>query len=369
MPSLSVIRSSLAELPSGPPIVAVVAGGTTGIGSYIASGLAKAYAKQGSNLRVYIVGRNATRAESVLAEGRKISPGSDWRFVQATDLALISEVDKACAEIIKRETESSFHGGSPRVDLLYMTHCYPILKERTSKQLMPPWFLIFGTDIYSIATKEGLDAFLSTTYYSRIRFILQLIPLLTASPKPGHVISVYAGGFEDGTKPGELPIGCPPDAEYGVGGVRKYTGFMKTFVFEQLAEKYAGKLSLTHIYPGLVDGPTFYSPDMPAWFRFVWRLMKPLASLYMTSADDCGAVMASLATDRYPAKGQQVSVADPARSSDDMAGGGSYALGQRGDAQKGVMYAKVRKEDTAKLCWDHTMEVLARIEKETAQQS
>lgn len=199
---------------------------------------------------------------------------------------------------------------------------------------------------------------------------MQLIPLLTASPRPGHVISVYAGGFEDGTKPGELPIGCPPDSEYGISSVRKYTGFMKTFVFEELAEKHAGKLSLSHIYPGLVDGPTFYSPEMPAWFRFVWRLMRPLVSFYMTSPDVCGEVMASLAsTGRYPAKGQQVSGVEPARSSDGMVGGGSYALGQRGDAQKGVMYAKVRKEDTAKQCWDHTMGILARIEKENAQRS
>lgn len=137
MPSLSVIRSSLAELPSGPPIVAVLSGGTTGIGSYVAKGLATTYAKQGSNLRVYIVGRNATRAVAVLAECRKISPGSDWRFVQATDLALLSDVDQSCAEIIKQETESSFHGGPARIDLLYMTHCYPILKERSSEERMP----------------------------------------------------------------------------------------------------------------------------------------------------------------------------------------------------------------------------------------
>src|ERR1700709_2117207 len=97
-----------------------------------------------------------------------------------------------------------------------------------------------------LATGEGLDAFLSTTYYSRIRFVLQLMPLLTASPRPGHVISIYAGGFEDGTKPGESPIGCPPVETYGRAGVRKHTGFMKNFIFEELAEKNAGKLSLIH---------------------------------------------------------------------------------------------------------------------------
>jgi NAD(P)-dependent dehydrogenase (short-subunit alcohol dehydrogenase family) len=133
MPSLSVIRAGLAELPKGAPLVVALTGGTTGIGSYVAKALATTFAKSGSKLRVYIVGRNATRAEAVLTEGREISPGSDWRFVQATDLALISEVDKACAEILRQETEAPFHGGPPRLDLLYMSHCYPILKERSSK--------------------------------------------------------------------------------------------------------------------------------------------------------------------------------------------------------------------------------------------
>jgi NAD(P)-dependent dehydrogenase (short-subunit alcohol dehydrogenase family) len=137
MPSLSVIQSAIAKLPNGSPLVVVLTGGTTGIGSYVAKALATTFAKNGSKLRVYIVGRNATRAESVIAESQQLSPGSEWRFVQATDLALISEVDRSSKEIMRLESEASFHGGPPRVDLLYMSHCYPILKERSSKWIAP----------------------------------------------------------------------------------------------------------------------------------------------------------------------------------------------------------------------------------------
>lgn len=225
------------------------------------------------------------------------------------------------------------------------------------------------------ATSEGLDAFLSTTYYSRIRFITQLLSLLTASPLPGHVISIYAGGFEDGTSPGESPIGCPLPATYGITGVRKHTCFMKNFLFEELADRHAGKLSLTHIYPGLVDGPGFYSPDMPTWFRIVWRLLKPLAALYMTSADVCGDVMLYLATARYPAKGgigegaesEMVGGLQVARSTLGELGGGAYAVGQRGDVGAGgKSYEKVREEGTSRQVWDHTMDVLTGIEKKNA---
>lgn len=230
--------------------------------------------------------------------------------------------------------------------------------------------------VITTATKEGLDAFLSMTYYSRIRFIMQLMPLLTASPVPGHVISIYTGGMEDGTaKPGELPIGLPPPKTYGITTVRKHTCFMKNFVFEELADQHAGHLSLSHIFPGLVDGPTFYSPDMPTWFRIVWRLMKPLASLLMTSKDDCGDVMLYLATERYPAKGtvqngegkKLVGGVEVARSTNGVLGGGSYALGQKGDVQgKEVSYENVRREGLGQQIWDHTMEILGRIEKENA---
>ncbi|KAH7123471.1 hypothetical protein B0J13DRAFT_628589 [Dactylonectria estremocensis] len=343
MPSIEEIRSAISELPKGSPLVVALPGGTTGIGSYIANALATTFAQNGSKLRVYIVGRNAERAESVISEGRKISPGSDWRFVKASDLALMSEVDRCCADIIRQETEAPFHGGPVRLDLLYMTHCYPILKERS-------------------ITSEGLDSFISTTYYSRIRFIMQLMPLLTASPKPGHVISVYAGGFEDGAAPGESLVGCPPDSTYGVSSVRKHTCFMKTFLFEELAQKHAGKLSLTHIYPGLVDGPGFLSLDMPTWFRVVWRVMKPLAWLYMTSSEDCGQVMVYLATPKFPPKGTAGSE-KATLSTNAESGGGAYGVGQRADAPQGIRYEKLRKEDTSKRIWDHTMEILEGIEK------
>lgn len=132
MPQLQVIKAAVAELPNGPPLVVAIPGGTTGIGSYVAKALATAFSGHGSKLRVYIVGRNAKRASEVIQDVQKTSPGSDWRFIQVTDLALISEVDRSCQEIIQQETESPFHGGPVRLDLLYMTYCYPILKERSS---------------------------------------------------------------------------------------------------------------------------------------------------------------------------------------------------------------------------------------------
>ncbi|KAJ4346222.1 hypothetical protein N0V95_005588 [Ascochyta clinopodiicola] len=257
----------------------------------------------------------------------------------------MSEVDKASQKITRQEEQMPFAGGAARLDALYLSQAqFPLQK--------------------SPATSEGIDTQMSLLYYSRMRIIQNLTPLLLACTKPAHVISVFAGNTEDSTTPGELPIGTPPTASYGVTSVRKHTTFMKTFFFEELAEKHAGKISFIHIFPGLVDGPTFYSDVNPLWIRIAWRVLKPLMSWYMTSPEVCGHVMLFLATNRYPAKGtategNAVSLKEtPAYSSLHELGGGSYAVGQRGDESKGVSWAKVRKEDTGKKIWDHTVKVL-----------
>jgi len=213
-----------------------------------------------------------------------------------------------------------------------------------------------------LATPEGLDAFIATVYYTRMRFITQLLPLLLAAPSPAHIISVYAGTFEDGTGPGEFPIGCPPDKIYSLNTVRKHSIFMKTLLFEEFAERHAGKLSLTDIYPGLVDGPGFASPDMPQWFRIVWRLLKPLLRFGMVPADDCGDVMVYLATGRFPARG----AGEGARGSKGEVGGGAYSVGRYADEQKGIMYEKVREEGMGQRVWEHTMEVLEKAKAKVA---
>jgi hypothetical protein len=210
---------------------------------------------------------------------------------------------------------------------------------------------------------------MSLLYYSRIRFIQSLTPLLTASPNTAHVISIFAGNMEDKIAAGTQPIGTPRPEIYGITQVRSHTTFMKTFFFEELAEKYAGKIGFVHVYPGLVDGPTYYNDVNPLWFRISWRVMKPLMSWYMTSPEVCGQIMLFLATERYPAKDtmnpgdESKVIGGVAFSSHRQLGGGAYAVGQRGDEKNDVSYLTMRTNDTAKKVWDHTTSVLQGGEK------
>ena len=134
MPDLKTIRAGIAKLPEGPPLVVALIGATSGIGSYVAKTWAKTFAAHGSKLRVYIVGRNSTRAEALLQYGRETSPGSDWRFVQVTDLSLLHEVDQASKTIIQKEEESPLAGGPPRIDALYLSPALSPLQESKGNQ-------------------------------------------------------------------------------------------------------------------------------------------------------------------------------------------------------------------------------------------
>ncbi|CAN9084329.1 unnamed protein product [Alternaria alternata] len=293
MPSRAQIHATLTTLPTGPPLVIAIIGGTSGIGSYTAKAFASVYRNAGSKLRVYLVGRDASRAEALLTDVRSTSPGSEWRFLKANDLAMMSDVDTVCAQIKRYEEEEPLKGGGPRIDMLYMSQAFSPLAP-------------------SGPTKEGLDTQMSLLYYSRIRFILNLTPLLyrSQSPSGAHVISIFAGTMEDRIDAKNLPIGPPPPKKYGVTSVRTHVSFMKTYLFEALAEKHAG-----------------------------------------VGADD----------DKGNTKSDKEGN-DVAFSSMRERGGGAYAVGQRGDEKKEVSYAKLRQSDTRDRVWKHTMGVLEGVQ-------
>lgn len=132
MPNSQAIHVGVSELPQGRPLVVALVGATTGIGSYVAKTWATTFAKHGSKLRVYIVGRNAARAEVLLNLGRETSPGSDWHFVKVSDLSLMQEVDRVSNLIIQQEEESPFAGGPARLDALYLSQARSPLHEAKS---------------------------------------------------------------------------------------------------------------------------------------------------------------------------------------------------------------------------------------------
>jgi hypothetical protein len=113
-----------------------------------------------------------------------------------------------------------------------------------------------------------------------MRVIVQLLPLLLKSTLPARIVSVYAAGFEAKFYPEDLSL---RDLKlYSYSQARSHMIYMHTLFMETVAQKYPDKLALTHIFPGLVIGPTFYSSEHPLWFRIMFRLLHPVLGRFIT---------------------------------------------------------------------------------------
>ena len=224
-------------------------------------------------------------------------------------------------------------------------------------QHIPSTNLTLRTD-----TIEGLDTSVSLLYYSRLRTLTNLLPLLLASPLPtgAHVISIYAAGSETQLFTSDLSLRNPK--LYNLSNTRSHVCYMKTLSFEKLVEDNPGKLSCVHIFPGLVMTESFHDQNLPLWFRAVWFVLSPIAGWFSTPGDEIGERVLFLATGRYPARGAK-GEGEIAKGTDGTRGGGAYAVkadGETVDNEK--KYERVRGGGMKEKVWEHTMSAFREVE-------
>lgn len=134
MVELTEVHKANSTLVQSQPLVAVFFGGTSGIGHQSLRALAAAEAEHnGKGLRAYIVGRNATAAEEIIAECRGLYPQGQYHFIKIDDLSLIKNVDRVCADIIQQEQKE---GSDARIDYLMMSQGGSIWLSRTGRYSM-----------------------------------------------------------------------------------------------------------------------------------------------------------------------------------------------------------------------------------------
>lgn len=206
---------------------------------------------------------------------------------------------------------------------------------------------------------------MSLMYYSRMRMIIQLLPLLLKSTLPARVVSVYAAGTEAKLFPEDLSL--RDLAHYSYTQARSHMVYMHTLFMETLAEQHVGKLALIHIIPGLVLGPGFQNPELPTWFRIVWHwVFVPLfGRLATVPAKECGDRMLSLASPRYPPRpiDKSKNQEGVAIGTDSKPGSGVYSLTWNGETNLKVKaYEEINKDEMRKKVWNHTMKAFEVIE-------
>lgn len=217
-------------------------------------------------------------------------------------------------------------------------------------------------------SSEGIDIGLALRYYSRLRFVQNLLPLLDASSSP-RVVAILAGGKERELDLNDLEckVNFSGIKAAGVGATQT------TLAFEELAKSHP-KITFIHKYPGFVNTGAIHkilgsAPGLwaiPARLA-IWFLV-PILSLFATSQDVAGERCLFLATSaRFPPSQQDVSpgVALPegvevAKSTivTDGKGNGVYTLDENDettpDAPAMVLY---RNDGTGRIVWEKTQAV------------
>ena len=210
----------------------------------------------------------------------------------------------------------------------------------------------------------------SLLYYSRMRFILQILPHLTASPIQGHVVSVFAPGNENKLFTDDLALRKPEN--FGFANFNSHTAFMTTLFFEKLAAAHRGKLSLSHCYPGIVETPSLTGDGVPVWFKGIWTIATPLVKITSTNRRECGDRMLFCTSPRFPARSNNANKAvitaeksqrlEVSISSDGIQGVGCYRNNAKSETiPPGKPYNSIRVNEVREKVWEHTMNAFENI--------
>ncbi|KND93381.1 hypothetical protein TOPH_01950 [Tolypocladium ophioglossoides CBS 100239] len=339
MVNLRTVQAHNAALKSlAPGIVAVFVGGTSGI----SLSTALAVARHTSSPKIYLIGRSQIAADTAIASMKTINPSAQPTFLQ-TDISLLKNVDSVCAEIAAKEK---------RLNLLFMTPGYLTLKGRDE-------------------TAEGLDRKLVLHYYARMRFVANLLPLLTAAAQDASVdanarlsrvvsvldphVSVRAGG--SGTLDfSDLSL----KHTFSLNKCGAHASLMGDFFLEGMAQRHP-HTSFVHTYPSGVA--TGVMRELPLG-RVLSAVLKPLLSTFLVPVQESGERHLFAATSgRFPPKAEGDGVqGDVAVGSNGTKGSGCYWVSWDGEVfPANEKLEKTRGEDAVVKVVQHTEEVFKRV--------
>ncbi|KAE9363649.1 NAD(P)-binding protein [Stipitochalara longipes BDJ] len=340
MVALDIVHASNARLRElGPGLVALFVGGTSGIGEFTL----KAFVQNTISPRVYLVGRNATAADRIIKECGELNKEGKVEFLKA-DVSELKEVDRICKAIQQREK---------KINLIVQTQGNLNLNGRNENP-------------------EGLDRKFTLNYYSRMRFIHNLLPQLrTASneaPNFARSLSVLGAGHESAINLADLDL----KTTFSTGRCAAHTTVMNDFMAEEFAAREPG-ISFLHSSPGVVN--TGVARELPLLLRGVLKIATPLLWPFFVGADETGNRQLYLASSGIyppakPFEGASLAAGVPqskelsiSKGSDGQVGSGGYLVNWNGEiVGKEKLLSDYRKQGLRKTIWEHTMGVFQKVE-------
>jgi NAD(P)-dependent dehydrogenase (short-subunit alcohol dehydrogenase family) len=329
VPYADILNSNSSLKSTGASPTAVFVGATAGIGR----GALLALAKHTTSPKIYIVGRSQSTLDSLISALKSLNPDGTYIPIEGGDLTLLSTADKA-SEAIKA------HEKAGHVDLLIMSMGYVTFAARTE-------------------SSEGLDKLTSIRYYARMRFLVNLLPLLNAAPSP-RVVSVLAAGREGQLWPEDFAL--RETGHYSVVKAAGAAASMTTLFFEEMG-KGNPKMVFVHLHPGTVASGTANRPEHFGWAMrliFGWVLL-PLIRVFGYTVEESGErVLFAATSGKFRAVqggGEGIEV-----GSDGKRGSGTYLVVGDSTTKEGSQAVKeMREKGLGQKVIDHTMGEFERI--------
>ncbi|KAH0612187.1 uncharacterized protein H6S33_010239 [Morchella sextelata] len=312
MVGIASIRSTNAAFSSTPGakgLVAVFVGATSGIGETAM----KTFVSSTVAPTVYFVGRSESSGAKITTELQKLNPDSKIQFFQA-DTTLLSNVDNISSQIATKEK---------KLNLLFMSPGYMSMAGREE-------------------TPEGLDRKMTVSYYCRLKFATNLLPLLkTASEasESARVISVLGTSREGPLIMDDLGLAKP--GNFTLLNCELHTVTMTSLAFEHLSNQNPG-IGFIHAFPGFVM--TGIGRELPTPLRVLTTVATPLMKCFSVPIDDCGQGFTWLGTDEKFRKG--LWLVDWKGESTDTRTGSKGWMSRSGDWFS---------EEKMSAVWEHTM--------------
>jgi len=207
----------------------------------------------------YVIGRSAARFVAQHTKLATLNPNCKIAFLEA-DVSLLSDVDVLCKQIVQAEK---------KMDYLYMS---PGLMPLNGAQCSFPTFISSLRSDEQTDTKEHLDAGFTLSYYSRMRLVSNLLPLLRTSSRP-VILSVLNAGAEKPLL--ETDFGLAQN--WSFTALLNHTVTMTSLAFSYLSQDPSNKdITFLHSAPGLVKTEIFSKLQAPEGSRLLWRVLLPV---------------------------------------------------------------------------------------------
>ncbi|EED21075.1 conserved hypothetical protein [Talaromyces stipitatus ATCC 10500] len=307
------------------PSLPITIGGTSGIGL----STAREFTRYAAAPHVYLIGRNEAQASEFISELNTINESATVSFIKS-DVSVLKNVDVACQEISKKES---------KVNLLFLSAGIFTTKGRTE-------------------TSEGIDKKLSLHYYSRVRFIQNLLPHLSQAASSGglaRVISVLGPSTEGKLIEDDLDL----RTHYSLTNAATHAVTMTSLSMIHLATANP-TISFIHSAPGGVKTNLMrdFNPLAKGLVSGILALLTPVHSkIGIIPVKDSGERHVYAAT--HPAFAPREEHVET-MGADGEKGSGAYRVHYDSSIVESKMdlIKDYLSKGTVKTVWDHTLEVI-----------